>query len=136
MTRVAVDIVEHNKVVVQPDEQVVDVYVTTGSRSALFLRGLPIGDLGTPSVGTALVWNGDEWVPQTLPGLTLQVLGETATRVNGTTYNTAFNYAPGTVRVFVNGLRENYVSQVGGLTLTFEEALNLNDVVTVDYERA
>lgn len=63
--------------------------------------------------------------------------GETATRVNSTTYTIANTPVSGSVRVFVNGVRQRVGASndytISGVTITFNTGLNASDVVIADY---
>lgn len=50
-----------------------------------------------------------------------------------TVFTTAHPYRPGTIAVFLNGLREHYYSETSSTTITFDDPPGPADLVTVDY---
>jgi hypothetical protein len=119
---------------------------TGGSRDALFLRGYPIADTA-PTIGTVMVFDGDQWVPVILEGggaVIPPVEDETPTgAINGVnaTFTTAFSYAAGSLRVYLNGLRQRLgggddFTETGASTFAFTVPPASGDTIRVDYARA
>lgn len=110
-----------------------------GSRDALYLRGTLIEDVPQPPpAGTILASNGLRWVPLSIPGLTPTVFGEAATgAMDGVNRLFALSdtYVPGTLRVYLNGLRQSsaYITEVSDTEFELEDAPIAGDSLEVDY---
>lgn len=70
------------------------------------------------------------------------IFGETLTgTINGSnaTFSTANNFVPGSVDVFVNGLKQKRVTHfntTGVTTIIFSDSPQVGDILVANYERA
>lgn len=96
----------------------VDVEVTETVVAVITVEG-PAGQPGPPGAGV-MVYMG------ALTG---------AKDSGNTTYTTGFAFQPGTVRVYLNGLRERYVTATAPNTVTFQDPPSAADDIWADYLR-
>ena len=61
------------------------------------------------------------------------VYNEIPTQITSTRFRTAYNYEIGTLQVFLNGLKERYVTRTGSNEFTFDLATISTDIVEVSY---
>jgi len=117
-----------------------EVEISTGNKqNAVLLRDVPIGTVATEA-GDILIYDGTAWVPGN-PGAIAavgQVYGEAPTQSVPGSYTTAFEFATGTLRVYLNGLRQAVGGDYGidsGTAFTFVDPPSVEDQVLVDYQR-
>ena len=79
----------------------------------------PAGPTGPPGPG------GGDWVSDAAPL-------ETPDQAR-TTFTTPDSYIAGTLRVYLNGLRERFVTETSPTTFAFEDAPWAADTIRVDY---
>jgi hypothetical protein len=61
------------------------------------------------------------------------VFSESPTKLSSTQFQTANAYLPGTLRVFLNGIKEKYVTENSGNTFSFDLAVKPDDVIEINY---
>jgi hypothetical protein len=61
---------------------------------------------------------------------------EIPTQLNLTTFQTAFNYQSGSLEVTLNGLEEEYITEVSPNTFAFEIDILSGDIIQVEYIKA
>jgi hypothetical protein len=144
-TIVAVTVVEET-VTVNVTQPVTTIEIEPGgSRDAALLLGRPISPQ-VPVSGDLLVYDVvlGQWVPTQVGGLDVVIQDEVpAGSVDGAndTYMTVFGYQAGSLRVYLNGLRQSAGAaddylEVDGQTFAFGIPPALGDVIRVDYVRA
>jgi len=51
------------------------------------------------------------------------------------TFETSLDYFPNTLSVFLNGLRERYITELGNKKFKFEQAVRVGSTIDVEYDR-
>ena len=133
LEQIKVDIVE--KEIAEVQLKVVDVIHQEGDGASSLdeLSDVTISDLANYDV---LARISGQWKNYKLKDLLSYFkVVEVPTRVNSKLYRTSNSYISGELLVYINGIKERYITEINSTDFEFEIDIDIDDIVEVEYLR-
>lgn len=90
------------------------------------------------TIGGLFMWNGNAWITSSSPSIDIEwndpLIG-TIDNMNAT-FTTTFNFIPGQINVFINGLLQKIITHyqtIGNNIITFTDSPRVGEILTANY---